>query len=197
MIKPSATEFKRLVELKDGESIQFETAMSEQGFLNEVYKNQWGNIGFRNNANLAAYTQQRNFWDEKEAAGLNVIHYTMESLVGVDLNMPRYAACGTKKRKRIQQHHPQWRNMKQAPAPVDLHIHFGSAQAPGNASSRRLNLKSDYAVRVCGLAEPTPHCSAPPELRRRPLVPASDLHRLGPPGGWVQVCWEMCSGLGN
>jgi lipopolysaccharide biosynthesis glycosyltransferase len=88
MIKPSATEFKRMVELKDGESIQFETAMSEQGFLNEVYKNQWGNIGFRNNANLAAYTQQRNFWDEKEAAGLNVIHYTMEKPWGCG---PQYA----------------------------------------------------------------------------------------------------------
>jgi lipopolysaccharide biosynthesis glycosyltransferase len=77
MIKPSHAEFKRLVELKNGNSIHFETAMSEQGFLNEVYKNQWGNIGFRNNANLAAFTQQRKFWDEKEAAGLNVIHYTM------------------------------------------------------------------------------------------------------------------------
>ena len=77
MIQPSGAEFKRLLELKDSGSVRFETAMSEQGFLNEVYKNQWGNIKFRNNANLAAYTQQRDFWDLKEAAGINVIHYTM------------------------------------------------------------------------------------------------------------------------
>jgi hypothetical protein len=38
LIRPSPSEFRRLLALKDDAGVQFETAMSEQGFLNEVYK---------------------------------------------------------------------------------------------------------------------------------------------------------------
>ena len=76
MIRPSSAEFDRLVQAKEDPSIHFETAMSEQGFLNAFYKNQWGEIGFRNNANLAVYTSYRSFWDENFSR-INVVHYTM------------------------------------------------------------------------------------------------------------------------
>jgi alpha-N-acetylglucosamine transferase len=75
-IKPNRTEFKRLVDLKNDFNFKFETTMSEQGFLNEVFKNQWFEFGFENNANLAVYSQQRNYWNEHESK-INVIHYTM------------------------------------------------------------------------------------------------------------------------
>ena len=77
VLKPNHTEFKRLIELKSDQNLKFETSMSEQGFLNVVYKNLWYEIGFENNANLAVYAQKRDFWDGKENF-INIIHYTME-----------------------------------------------------------------------------------------------------------------------
>jgi len=77
VLKPNLTEFTRLIELKSDQNLQFEMSMSEQGFLNVVYKNLWYEIGFENNANLAVYSQKRDFWDGKENF-INIIHYTME-----------------------------------------------------------------------------------------------------------------------
>jgi hypothetical protein len=78
MIRPSLAEFERLMRLKDDQTFHYETAMAEQGLLNRVYPSgTWGEIGFRNNANLAAYTADRQLWDQAEAEGINVIHYTM------------------------------------------------------------------------------------------------------------------------
>ena len=51
--------------------------MSEQGFLNVAYKDLWYEIGFENNANLAVYSQKRDFWDAK-IDFITVIHFTME-----------------------------------------------------------------------------------------------------------------------
>ena len=39
-IKPNRSEFTRLINLKNDPNFKFETTMSEQGFLNVVYKNQ-------------------------------------------------------------------------------------------------------------------------------------------------------------
>jgi alpha-N-acetylglucosamine transferase len=75
-IKPNRSEFNRLIQLKSDKNLKFETKMSEQGFLNVVYKNKWFDFGFENNANLAVYSQKRKFWDENESK-INVIHYTM------------------------------------------------------------------------------------------------------------------------
>jgi glycogenin glucosyltransferase len=77
MIKPNASEFKFLLKQKDDPSIEFETAMAEQGFLNVVYRDNWGDIGFTNNANLAAYVQDRQLWD-RVSDQINVIHFTMQ-----------------------------------------------------------------------------------------------------------------------
>ena len=77
MIQPNASEFKRLLILKDDKKFHFEVVMAEQGFLNAVYRDMWGDIGFVNNANLAAYVQDRKLWDSFDGQ-INVIHYTME-----------------------------------------------------------------------------------------------------------------------
>ena len=33
-----------------------------------------------NNANLALYAFQREFWDQRKLEGINIIHYTMKQL---------------------------------------------------------------------------------------------------------------------
>ena len=89
VIHPNITEYGRLLELQRNSDIVFETAMCEQGFLNEVYKNDWEDIGFANNANLAVYSQQRKYWDNHESH-LNIVHYTMNKPweCGVDYERP-------------------------------------------------------------------------------------------------------------
>ena len=72
MIKPDAAEFERLMLLK--QTTKVDAIMAEQGFLNEVYKGMWTEIGFEHNANLAAWTQDRSHWNK---ATIHVIHYTM------------------------------------------------------------------------------------------------------------------------
>ena len=65
-IKPNESEYQRLLELKNSNDFKFQTDQAEQGFLNEVYRNQWFEIGFEYNANIAVYSQKRKEWDEKE-----------------------------------------------------------------------------------------------------------------------------------
>ena len=77
VIKPNRTEYKHLIGLKNDESFKFETKMSEQGFLNEVYKNQWYEIGFENNANLAVYSQKRDYWSIR-SDNISIVHFTMQ-----------------------------------------------------------------------------------------------------------------------
>ena len=77
IVKPNQSEFNRLIQLKNDPNLQYEMIMSEQGFLNVVYRNLWYEIGFENNANLAVYTAKRDFWEGK-ARFINIIHYTME-----------------------------------------------------------------------------------------------------------------------
>mmetsp|Transcript_54506 Transcript_54506/g.81178 ORF Transcript_54506/g.81178 Transcript_54506/m.81178 type:complete len:325 (-) Transcript_54506:249-1223(-) len=77
LLHPDEKEYHRLVELL-GSGLEFEYVMSDQGFLNEVYKNDWHEIGFVNNANLALYAFQRDFWDQHPIEDINIIHYTMQ-----------------------------------------------------------------------------------------------------------------------
>mmetsp|Transcript_28 Transcript_28/g.64 ORF Transcript_28/g.64 Transcript_28/m.64 type:complete len:325 (-) Transcript_28:789-1763(-) len=77
LLHPSKKEHDRLVELLYS-GITFDFIMSDQGFLNEVYKDNWHEIGFVNNANLALYRFQREFWDQHKLEDVNVIHYTMQ-----------------------------------------------------------------------------------------------------------------------
>ena len=75
MIKPDHSEYTRLLKMKD--TVKFETAMSEQGFLNVVYKGKWLDPGFEFNANIAAFSQIPTFWKSIEEK-IRIIHYTME-----------------------------------------------------------------------------------------------------------------------
>jgi hypothetical protein len=77
VLHPSIIEHKRLVDLLYS-GLKFDYIMSDQGFLNEVYKDNWHEIGFINNANLALYLFQRKFWDEHKLEDINIIHYTMQ-----------------------------------------------------------------------------------------------------------------------
>mmetsp|Transcript_30521 Transcript_30521/g.33811 ORF Transcript_30521/g.33811 Transcript_30521/m.33811 type:complete len:336 (+) Transcript_30521:54-1061(+) len=76
VLKPSMAEHERLLKLLRS-GIKFDFIMSDQGFLNEVYKDDWHEIGFVNNANLALYRFQRTFWDQHKLEDINIIHYTM------------------------------------------------------------------------------------------------------------------------
>ena len=76
VIQPNSSEYARLLSLQRDSNIIFETTMCEQGFLNVIYHNDWEDIGFQNNANLAVYSQNRKFWDE-HASEINIIHHTM------------------------------------------------------------------------------------------------------------------------
>jgi len=77
VLRPNENEYNRLIKLKNDPDFNFDVAQAEQGFLNVVYKNLWYEIGFENNANLAVYSQKRDFWDRKENL-IKIIHYTME-----------------------------------------------------------------------------------------------------------------------
>ena len=74
-VKPNKTEYQRLLRIKNDPNFKFETIMAEQGFLNEIYKNQWYNIGFKNNANSAVYESLKEYWLQNERE-INVIHFT-------------------------------------------------------------------------------------------------------------------------
>jgi hypothetical protein len=66
--------------------------MAEQGFLDVVYKNQWVDIGFRNNANLAAYFTSRN---QRGGAIGNIKRYaTLEFISNAD-RTALFRACIT------------------------------------------------------------------------------------------------------
>jgi len=76
LLHPTTEEYNRLLKLL-GSGMEFEYIMSDQGFLNEVYKDNWHEIGFLNNANLAVYTADREFWNSHKQEEINIIHYTM------------------------------------------------------------------------------------------------------------------------
>jgi hypothetical protein len=77
LLHPDEKEYQRLIGLLRS-GLVFDYIMSDQGFLNEVYKNDWYEIGFVNNANLALYRFQREFWDQYNVSDINIIHYTMQ-----------------------------------------------------------------------------------------------------------------------
>ena len=75
-IRPNKTEFERLIALKNNEKFFFETFWAEQGFLNKVYRNKWLEFGFKYNANLAAFEEDKAHWMRHES-NISVIHYTI------------------------------------------------------------------------------------------------------------------------
>jgi len=75
VLRPNVSEYERLMALKSDAAFKFDEHMSEQGFLNEVYKSKWLDIGFANNANLAVYNRAASYWLEHENE-INIIHFT-------------------------------------------------------------------------------------------------------------------------
>jgi alpha-N-acetylglucosamine transferase len=73
-IAPSEHEYRRLIQLKDSNAVKCDTQMAEQSWLNAVYKSEWIDIGFLNNANLAAYQWDRDKWMKHidQVSGLQV-----------------------------------------------------------------------------------------------------------------------------
>ena len=47
--------------------------MLEQGFLNEVFRNKWLEIGFEYNANLCVNSAPKDYWTQREK-NISVIH---------------------------------------------------------------------------------------------------------------------------
>ncbi len=92
LLHPREKEFDRLHSLLYS-GIEFDFIMSDQGFLNEVYKNDWKEIGFVNNANLALYRFQREFWDKHKVEDINIIHYTMQKPWKCRANGPYGPIC--------------------------------------------------------------------------------------------------------
>ena len=78
LLHPSMDDFLHLTKVLMDETFEFEYIMSDQGFFNAVYKNDWHEIGFVYNANLALYRFKRAFWDEHKLEDIRIIHYTMQ-----------------------------------------------------------------------------------------------------------------------
>jgi hypothetical protein len=94
-IQPNATEYSRLLELVRSDSVEYENTMSEQGWLNVVYKDEWKDIGFWNNANMAALSKMN-----ESQEGLNVIHLTS----------PKPWKCNDPHHEQIQKYCKLWKD---------------------------------------------------------------------------------------
>jgi hypothetical protein len=92
LLHPDENEFDRLIKLLRS-GLVYDYIMSDQGFLNEVYKDDWHEIGFLNNANLALYRFQRDYWDEHKNEDINIIHYTMQKPWKCNPNGPYGPIC--------------------------------------------------------------------------------------------------------
>ncbi len=77
IIKPNADLFKKLIILKYDVSFQFNPHSAEQTFLNKALRGQFVEIGFKFNANLAVYSQIKNYWSQRQT-NISIIHYTLE-----------------------------------------------------------------------------------------------------------------------
>lgn len=93
LLHPSEDVYNHLITLLMDEKFEFEYIMSDQGFLNAVYKDDWHEIGFVNNANLALYRFKREFWDEHKLEDINIIHYTMQKPWRCNANGPYGPIC--------------------------------------------------------------------------------------------------------
>ena len=74
VIHPDTNEYHRLLTLQQDPDIKFDTKWAEQGFLNVVYKDEWGDLGFTNNALVWVSWQDHAYWT-RNYAHINIIHY--------------------------------------------------------------------------------------------------------------------------
>lgn len=75
VIHPDMHEYQRLLRLQQDPSMQFDASWADQGFLNAVYKNEWKDLGFTNNALVWTSWQNHAYWMRHYTA-INIIHFT-------------------------------------------------------------------------------------------------------------------------
>lgn len=75
MIKPSESEFHVLLQELHKGNISFAEAWMEQGFLNAVYENQWGEMFGGAPINIAVWRFDRDGW-RQNASHIQAIHFT-------------------------------------------------------------------------------------------------------------------------
>eukprot|EP00117_Sycon_ciliatum_P026275 scpid71965/ scgid1526/ Putative glucuronosyltransferase PGSIP6; Glycogenin-like protein 6; Plant glycogenin-like starch initiation protein 6 len=92
VIPTNRTEFVRLFNLLESDSVEYESTMSEQGFLSVIYKNVWTKLAFEDNANLAAWLWDKSLWQSKKS-DIRLVHFTMEKGWKID-SKSKYAEIG-------------------------------------------------------------------------------------------------------
>ena len=70
VVRPDEAEFARLVKLLEDDAVAYEIAMSEQGWLNAVYKDRWIELPATLGANLAIWTYKPDDWRVKLVGSL-------------------------------------------------------------------------------------------------------------------------------
>ena len=93
LLHPSLIDYEFLMQKLMDETFEFEYIMSDQGFLNAVYKDNWHEIGFIYNANLALYQFKRDFWDQHKLEDIRIFHYTMQKPWRCNPNGPYGPIC--------------------------------------------------------------------------------------------------------
>jgi len=74
VIHPDAHEYHRLLTLQQDPTLKFDTKWAEQGFLNVVYKDEWSDLGFTNNALAWVSWQDHAYWT-RNYPHINIIHF--------------------------------------------------------------------------------------------------------------------------
>ena len=74
VLHPDTREYQRLLNLQQDPAMTFNTDWAEQGFLNVVYKDEWADLGFANNALAWVSWQDHAYWSQNYAH-VNIIHY--------------------------------------------------------------------------------------------------------------------------
>ena len=67
-------EFQYLNDLRMRDTISFDPSLPEQNWLNEVYKNNWLDIGFTNNAQTMVKWKNETLWSEYEDK-ISILHF--------------------------------------------------------------------------------------------------------------------------
>jgi lipopolysaccharide biosynthesis glycosyltransferase len=53
-INPNRTEYYRLMQIRNADTVEYEVSLSEQGWINRVYNSSWKELSYRYNANMIA-----------------------------------------------------------------------------------------------------------------------------------------------
>jgi alpha-N-acetylglucosamine transferase len=71
-IIPNRTEYHRLMQMLEADTVEYEVIMSEQGWINRVYNSSWKEMSYRYNANMIALRNH-----QIKEAEVSVLHGTL------------------------------------------------------------------------------------------------------------------------